>query len=109
MSWRELILLVGFTTLFGGTAGDDHSDSFCADVNPLVDDIQRYRIIQWHTEMREEIARGLAQNHHGELLPPAKNLYIMRWNCSLEALAREQTHSCHHSVNTSLPYGQNIM
>ncbi|KAK6052191.1 SCP-like protein [Cooperia oncophora] len=58
---------------------------------PLMDDNTRYKILYYHEGTRNVLALGRVARFQTGFLPPAKNLFKLRWNCDLEAEARKLT------------------
>ncbi|KAK6051310.1 hypothetical protein COOONC_11185 [Cooperia oncophora] len=63
-----------------------------------MDDTTRYKILQYHDGTRTVLALGESPDNNNGFLPPAKNLFKMRWNCALEEEARKLTENCPDKV-----------
>ncbi|KAK6039924.1 SCP-like protein [Cooperia oncophora] len=72
-----------------------------------MDDTTRYKILQYHDGTRFTLALGESPSKDG-FHPPAKNLFKMRWNCTLERRARQQAVGCPKTVQGAPKNGKNI-
>ncbi|PIO73088.1 SCP-like protein [Teladorsagia circumcincta] len=87
--------------------GKAPDSQFCKNHGSFMDDTTRLKILEFHNGFRTLLVQGMSPGFQGGYLPPAKNLYKMRWNCDLEEKAMALTKNCSHSVNEKLLLGQN--
>ncbi|VDK72289.1 unnamed protein product [Cylicostephanus goldi] len=65
-------------------------------------------ILYNHNRLRSKLARGRQQNKEGlGFMPPGKNIYLLKWDCELEKMARIWAHDC-PSVTTPYEKTRNI-
>ncbi|KAK6045316.1 SCP-like protein, partial [Cooperia oncophora] len=101
------ILLLSLCGLCIGYRENPDTNS-CKDSGKYMDDTTRYKILQYHDGTRTVLALGESPDNNNGFLPPAKNLFKMRWNCALEEEARKLTENCPDKVTGVPEQGRNF-
>ncbi|ETN79833.1 SCP-like protein [Necator americanus] len=83
------------------------SEKVCQGNAAGLDDAQRTELLNYHNKLREDIAKGLANNNEG-LLSSAKNMYKLKYDCKLEKAVFQEVNKCESRVTFTNGYGQNI-
>ncbi|RCN33187.1 SCP-like protein [Ancylostoma caninum] len=65
-----------------------------------IDDKTRQKILDFHNQKREDVAKGLVPNFNS-----AKNMYKLRWSCILERRAKKYSLSCPNQLNKMMGLG----
>ncbi|KIH48816.1 hypothetical protein ANCDUO_21111, partial [Ancylostoma duodenale] len=61
--------------------------------NTLISDGWREEVLKEHNKYRRRLSKGL-ETGKTKLLPPAKNINELSWDCNIEALAFQQALTC---------------
>ncbi|KAK6051119.1 SCP-like protein [Cooperia oncophora] len=101
------ILLLSLCGLCTGYYENPDTQS-CPNHGKFMDDNTRYKILYYHEGTRNVLALGESPGYQTGFLPPAKNLFKLRWNCTLEAKARKRTQDCAHSDKQMKKFGKNV-
>ncbi|KAK6038090.1 SCP-like protein [Cooperia oncophora] len=80
----------------------------CKDHGEFMDDNTRYKFLYYHDGPRMVLALGESPDNDYGFLPPAKNLFRMRWNCTLEKQARDLIKNCPANVTGAPEKGMNL-
>ncbi|KAK6759036.1 hypothetical protein RB195_016328 [Necator americanus] len=96
---QPLLLLFFISSAFAG--------QICQGNAAGLEDAQRTELLKYHNDLRESIAKGQASNNEG-LLPSAKNMYKLKYDCKMEKVLFEQLKKCEGRVTFTNGYGQNI-
>ncbi|KAK6043065.1 SCP-like protein [Cooperia oncophora] len=102
------ILLLSLCGLCAGYEAYHDTQSCGENRGKLMDDNTRYKILYYHEGTRNVLALESSPGIATGFLPPAKNLFKIRWNCTLEAKARELTKNCAHSKDQLQDQGKNV-
>ncbi|CAJ0588205.1 unnamed protein product [Cylicocyclus nassatus] len=93
-------------TTIGPTVSPTSTSEEACEYTGWLRDYERNEIIKYHNKLREEIAKGKADNYIGKL-NPAKNMYMLKYSCKLEKIVQAQLNK--EFFNITIPgYGQNI-
>ncbi|EPB74768.1 SCP-like protein [Ancylostoma ceylanicum] len=69
----------------------------------------RHLFLDYHNEARLRVASGVEPNGYDEMLPPAANMYKLRWSCVLENEMQERLSKCATEIPPLKGFGQNVM
>ncbi|EYC06807.1 hypothetical protein Y032_0074g903 [Ancylostoma ceylanicum] len=73
--------------------------------NSLIAEEWRTNMLEVHNENRRRLAKGSQKGEGGALLPTAKNMNELIWDCSLEDAAYERAAECTETVTPPDGYG----
>ncbi|WKY12920.1 hypothetical protein Q1695_004048 [Nippostrongylus brasiliensis] len=76
--------------------------------NTGMTDAIRTTILNFHNDARRRVAKGVEPNKSGTL-NPAKNMYKLEWDCTMEDQAQTAMNQCSGSISSWSNMAQNVM